>query len=310
MTHVCGPSGCSDPSHLTEAVEVARQLYVPQGSHELDRLLVRYAEVVHPEIYDCRACPKDVSHCPQDLIVNGQKHQVGAVFNTCSDSRAHAGTVFQPRPGDIFQISDAGLLLTPHTYEGPGATTAAWGSFQYALSDHVAAENFVQFGHTKCGAMAGLLALHFNSKAITRGPLLDMLRAVAWMVNDAEEDFRYRHGRKPEREELSHVLEEHNVRKGAKLVEDFIADFFPNRKINVQGWLYDIEGANILAVQKDGSFAPITNLARRVDYGLGLPDSCATGMDEIGQRLQYPDGSAPKHAVLHFHPRVKDPRPV
>lgn len=297
----CCPDGTD--TRMTEALTAAvNTLIVPQGHRGIDRLLRRYTEEVHPETYDCRACEKDIDHCAQELIVKGQGNRVWAIFNSCADSRGHAGMAFRPRSGEIFQIADAGLLLTPHDFTGVGATIGAWGSIQYGLSGHVGAEHFVQFGHTKCGAMKGLLEMHFNSNAGIQGPLLHMLKAVEWMVEDAERYHIHHHGRKPEREELPALLEQHNVRKGAELVGNFVAEYFPDRKIQIHPWLYDLEAANILKFDaREQAFVPITNMPRRLDYSRGLPQSCQHGMDEIDHRLGYPDGRPAAVQPIRFH---------
>lgn len=309
MTHTHNDACCSGEAdtQMSEALTSAMNgLVVSQGDRGIDRLLRRYTEEAHPEIYDCRACEKDITHCSQELIVEGQQKRVWAVFNSCSDSRGHAGMAFRPRSGEIFQIADAGLLLTPHDFTGLGATVGAWGSIQYGLSGHVGAEHFVQFGHTKCGAMKGLLEMHFNTNAGIGGPLLHMLKAVEWMVDDAEKYFTYRHGRKPEREEMPALLEQHNVRKGAELVSDFVKEYFPDRKIQIHPWLYDLEAANILRYDTaEQEFTPITNMPRRLDYNIGLPHSCQHGMDEIETRLGYPDGrKAAPQPIRFFDPKT------
>ena len=106
MSHHCG-SGCSSGQHLGP-VAASRELFVRQNDPGLDELLERFTTVVHPEIYDCRACPQDQNHCPQDMIAQGQAGKIWAVFNGCSDSRAQPGVVFQPKPGDMFVTTGAG----------------------------------------------------------------------------------------------------------------------------------------------------------------------------------------------------------
>ena len=296
MSHNCG-SGCSSGQHLGPAA-ASRELFVRQGNHGLDELLRRFTEEAHPEIYDCRACPQDYNHCPQDLILNGQAGKVWAAINGCSDSRAHPSILFQAQPGDMFITTGAGALLTSHRHAT--GTTHTWGSMEYAV-EHLKTDTLVQSGHTECGAMAALLKMSEDPNCIRSRHLAPMLREVAGLKRGAHNWFTRQYRREPTPVELLRALEMHNTRMAARYMQEFANDCYPDRNIKVHGWLYDMRGANILALQPDGSFKPITFMPSRTDYASGLPASCSQGVREIGERLQYPPDSQPAQAIVHFH---------
>lgn len=296
MSHHCG-SGCSSGQHLGPAA-ASRELFVRQGNHGLDQLLERFVLEGHPEIYDCRACPQDQDHCPQDMIVHGQANRIWAAVNGCSDSRAHPSVILKPKPGDMFVTTGAGALLTSH--KSVSGTTHTWGSIEYAV-DHLGVNTLVQFGHTDCGAMAALLKMSEDTNCIRSRHLGPMLREVAGLKHGAHREFVKQYHREPTPTEMLRALEIHNTRVSTQHMQEFVDRHYSDRNIQVHGWLYDMKGANILALQPDGSFKPITHMPSRVDYASGLPTSCSQGVREIGERLQYPPEN--RQSVVRFHGR-------
>lgn len=252
------------------------------GAEGLERLLGHFTAHTHPEIYDCQSCPQEQQRCPQDMIDNGQSGKVLTAFNGCSDSRAHPALIFKPRMGDMFPVVNAGAFLTP--YEQGNGTTQAWASLEYAVT-HLGVKDIVQFGHTECGAIAGLVSMAEHG-AIKLPHLAGLLGGVSHMVQEAQTLFGRQHGREPQAHELRRAIEEHNVRLGVRHLREYIHKHHPQSGVRVHGWLYDMRGANILAVQANGSFQPITHLPARADYGR-LPGSCAQGVAERAHRLVF-----------------------
>jgi len=254
----------------------------PQGNPELDTFLTRFAHETHPEIYDCRACPQEQSKCPQQLIDQGQSGRVSTLFNSCSDSRAHQGVLFRPQPGDIFSVASPGAFLAPHRR---GESTAAnWSAIEYAVGE-LGVKDLVQFGHTECGAMGGLLAMAKGHQSHHRY-LQHLLSEFADLPHQAFALFAEKHGRAPSAAEHRRALEYHGVRVATQRMNEFVQDLYPHAGVRVHGWIYDLREANIFAVQPDQSFKAITHLPRRADYGT-LPGDCAQGVEEVNKRLVY-----------------------
>lgn len=257
----------------------------------LNRLLGNFATHTHPVHYDCSSCHQDQQRCPQDLIDNGQFGKVMTAFNGCSDSRGNPAVVFRPGMGDMFPVINAGAFLTP--YEDERGATQAWASLEYAITA-LKVRDIVQFGHTECGAMAGLVA---QAQHMPPGMkhLAGLLRGVSHLVQEAGQLFVQRHGYMPDPAQLQREVELHNVRTATRHLRDYVKAYHPDADVRVHGWLYDLRGANILALQQDGAFAPITHLPHRADYGQ-LPSSCGQGVAQRAHRLVFrpraPQGTA------------------
>jgi carbonic anhydrase len=75
-----------------------------------------------------------------------------ALFITCSDSRVVPDLITQSDPGDLFVLRNAGNILPPYG-TGSGAEASA---IEYAVKG-LGVKSVVVCGHTRCGAMKGLL---------------------------------------------------------------------------------------------------------------------------------------------------------
>ena len=83
-------------------------------------------------------------------LAKGQNPE--AVFVTCSDSRVVPNLLTQTDPGELFIVRNAGNVVPPHgkSVSGEEAT------IEFAL-EALKIRHIIVCGHTKCGAMAGLL---------------------------------------------------------------------------------------------------------------------------------------------------------
>jgi carbonic anhydrase len=81
----------------------------------------------------------------------GQSPQ--ALFITCSDSRMVPDLITQADPGDLFVLRNAGNIVPPYG-TGSGAEAAA---IEYAVKG-LGVKDVVVCGHTRCGAMKGILS--------------------------------------------------------------------------------------------------------------------------------------------------------
>lgn len=77
-----------------------------------------------------------------------------ALFITCSDSRVIPALITGARPGEIFELRNAGNIVPP--YGSPGVSGEA-ATIEYAL-EVLGVQDIVVCGHSHCGAMGALKA--------------------------------------------------------------------------------------------------------------------------------------------------------
>jgi carbonic anhydrase len=89
----------------------------------------------------------------RDLFARlGKGQQPLALFITCSDSRIAPDLLSQTEPGELFVLRNAGNLVPPHG-AGSGAEAA---TIEYAVAQ-LRVREVILCGHSRCGAMHGLL---------------------------------------------------------------------------------------------------------------------------------------------------------
>jgi carbonic anhydrase len=76
-----------------------------------------------------------------------------ALFITCSDSRVIPALITGARPGEIFELRNAGNIVPPH--DGYGAASGEAATIEYAL-EALGVQDIVVCGHSHCGAMGAL----------------------------------------------------------------------------------------------------------------------------------------------------------
>ncbi|MBD9701400.1 carbonic anhydrase [Streptomyces sp. ID01-12c] len=76
-----------------------------------------------------------------------------ALFITCSDSRVIPALITGARPGEIFELRNAGNIVPPH--EAYGAASGEAATIEYAL-EVLGVQDIVVCGHSHCGAMGAL----------------------------------------------------------------------------------------------------------------------------------------------------------
>ena len=84
-------------------------------------------------------------------LAEGQCPEV--LFITCSDSRVIPALITGARPGEIFELRNAGNIVPPHSAYGAASGEAA--TIEYAL-EVLGVQHLVVCGHSHCGAMGAL----------------------------------------------------------------------------------------------------------------------------------------------------------
>lgn len=179
-----------------------------------------------------------------------QGQQPDTLLITCSDSRIAPNLVLQTQPGDLFVLRNAGNIVPPYgaTRGGEGAT------IEYALKG-LDVRHIVIMGHSKCGAMKGLL----DPESLTEMPLVvDWLKhaaATAEIVNECYSDLNGE-------DRLKAAIKE-NVLVQLDNLRTYpcVAAKLAKGEVTLHGWIYEIESGKVLAFDHTTSrFAPITGL--------------------------------------------------
>lgn len=177
------------------------------------------------------------------------------LFVTCSDSRVVPELLTQQDPGDLFVIRNAGNIVPSYGPE-PGGVSA---TVEYAVSV-LQVTDIVICGHSNCGAMA----------AISSCQCLDHLPAVAhWLrYSDAAKGIVAAREYPTQQERADDLVRENVIAQLANIrTHPAVALALAQKKLNLHGWVYDIENGQIQAL--DGQTATFVPLEHN-------PKVCAT----------------------------------
>jgi carbonic anhydrase len=184
----------------------------------------------------------------QDLfeqLAEGQHPSV--LFITCSDSRIDPNLLVDADLGELFVIRNAGNIV-PHFHKSKGGEGA---TIEYALKA-LAVDEIIVCGHTHCGAMKGLFKLE---KLKQEMPLV-----YEWLTH-AEETYRVIKQKCTtcNEEELVELAVAENVLTQLENLRSYpiVQEKLRAGKLNLYGWIYDIETGNVLIYHPDrGQFLP------------------------------------------------------
>lgn len=170
-----------------------------------------------------------------------------ALFITCSDSRVNPNLITQTEPGELFILRNAGNIIPPYGAAAGGeAATIEFAVAQLRVRDVIVC------GHSRCGAMQGLLNLQ----------QLEHLPAVRqWLVH-AEATRRIMCEKYPDRTgaaALTTAIEENVLVQLENLrTHPSVASGLARGELKLHGWVYKIETGEVFAYQpQQGQFLPI-----------------------------------------------------
>jgi carbonic anhydrase len=176
-----------------------------------------------------------------------------ALFITCSDSRIAPDLLAQTEPGELFVLRNAGNLVPPHG--GPPGAEAA--TIEYAIVQ-LRVRDIILCGHSKCGAMHGLL----QPEALTSLPgvagWLDHARAILPEVNSAGAGL-------PEEEQLKLAIEKNVLLQLEHLkTHPAVAAALAARTLRLHGWVYHFEKGVVDTYDPlSGRFVPLDQHVRQ-----------------------------------------------
>ena len=159
------------------------------------------------------------------------------LFITCSDSRIDPNLITQTEPGELFVIRNAGNIIPPF-----GAANGGEGAaLEYAVAQ-LNVEQIIVCGHSKCGAMKGLLKMDSLSDKLPQ--VYDWLKhaeATRRVVQDNYRDFKG--------EELLEITVASNVLNQLDNLQTYpvVRSWLHQGKLTLHGWIYRIETGEVLA---------------------------------------------------------------
>ncbi|WP_416973383.1 carbonic anhydrase [Streptomyces sp. 4F14] len=172
-------------------------------------------------------------------LAEGQSPEV--LFITCSDSRVIPALITGARPGEIFELRNAGNIVPPHDGRGPSGEAA---TIEYAL-EVLGVQDVVVCGHSHCGAMG----------AITSGDDLSTLPGVAAWLSLARPGLAPALESVPQEPSLPDVTQLNVVNQLAELGSYPIARRrVEEGRLRLHGWYYEVHTGQVHELDTDGSF--------------------------------------------------------
>lgn len=164
-----------------------------------------------------------------------------ALFITCSDSRVIPALITGARPGEIFELRNAGNIVPPHGR--PGASGEA-ATIEYAL-EVLGVQDIVVCGHSHCGAMGALKSGDDLSALPGVDAWLELARPRLTPVLDGD----VRDPSLPDVAQLN-VVNQLAVLRGYPTARQRIEE----DRLRLHGWYYEVDTGQVHELDTDGRF--------------------------------------------------------
>lgn len=191
-----------------------------------------------------------------------------ALFITCSDSRINPNLLTQTEPGELFILRNAGNLVPPAS-NSPGGEEA---TVEYAIR-HLKIRDIILCGHSKCGAMHGLLNCALGAPPDSKTPAVNHWLSHAMPIaNDVANKSREISG-----DALMTYCIEQNVLHQLKNLKTYIPvqDALTAGKLRLHSWVYKIETGEVTAFDSDKNAFVSLDKARRQKWTDGHHETFA-----------------------------------
>jgi carbonic anhydrase len=164
-----------------------------------------------------------------------------ALFITCSDSRVIPALITGARPGEIFELRNAGNIVPP--YGRPGACGEA-ATIEYAL-EVLGVQDIVVCGHSHCGAMG----------ALKSGDDLSALPGVDAWLRIARPELASVLQTAPDDPSLPEVAQGNVVNQLAALRSyPVVRQRLDSGRLRLHGWYYEVDTGFVYELGDDGDF--------------------------------------------------------
>jgi carbonic anhydrase len=169
-----------------------------------------------------------------ESLVDGQRPL--ALFITCSDSRVNPNLMTQTNPGELFIVRNAGNIVPPH-HPNPGGEEA---TIEFAIVE-LGIRDIIVCGHSRCGAMKGLLALD---------QIHDMPSVKYWLAHAeaTRRIMREKYQHLTDAPLLTAAIQENVLVQLEHLrTHPAVASGLAAGKLKLHGWVYKIETGEVFA---------------------------------------------------------------
>lgn len=181
-----------------------------------------------------------------ERLADGQKPL--ALFVTCSDSRVNPNLITQTDPGELFIARNAGNIIPPHhPFSGGEEATIEFAIAELGIKD------LIVCGHTRCGAMKGLLAAPEELKSMP---------AVQQWLSHAEATrriMREKYGQLTGLPLLTATAQENVLVQLENLrTHPAVAAGLAKGELKLHGWMYKMETGEVFAFDPEkGQFVAL-----------------------------------------------------
>jgi len=173
-----------------------------------------------------------------------------ALFITCSDSRISPNLITQTDPGELFIIRNAGNIVPPY-----GAANGGEGATVEFAVVGLGVRDIIVCGHSRCGAMNGLLHPEGLAGMPTMAAWLGHAEATRWIARQKYADLPP--------DALLNVTTQENVLIQMENLRTHpaVAAGLAAGKLTLHGWVYKIETGQVFAYDPEhGQFNPLTDV--------------------------------------------------
>jgi carbonic anhydrase len=181
----------------------------------------------------------------------GEGQAPHALFITCCDSRIDPNLLTQTEPGELFIHRNIGNQVPPYSVlSGERAT------LEYSIKT-LGIREIIVCGHSKCGAMQGLLAADALREMPDVAQWLTHARAILPGVEQAA-------AKLSPAEKLNLAIQANVLLQLEHLkTYYFVADAISAGRLRLHGWVYFIESGQVTAYVPDKErFVPLAEAAR------------------------------------------------
>ncbi|KAB2972602.1 MULTISPECIES: carbonic anhydrase [unclassified Streptomyces] len=165
-----------------------------------------------------------------------------ALFITCSDSRVIPALITGARPGEIFELRNAGNIVPPYGCPGPSGEAA---TIEYAL-EVLGVQDVVVCGHSHCGAMGALKSGDDLSRLPGVDAWLELARPeLTPVLASASDD-------DPSLPDVSqgNVVNQLGVLRSYPVVRQRMEA----GRLRLHGWYYEVDTGQVHELEGDGRF--------------------------------------------------------